>query len=376
MKRGYKKLLVFELFIFIIMFLNSFVWNILSKYKLGIFLLVVAFIFKGVFGFEKDKHRYKKDIMLEVIIYLITFFILYYLLGVVISFYRSDNYLTVLGLVDFIAPAIFYVLVREYLRYMIMCKAEGSNLLFVTTVIIFMMFDITSAIYVRDFSSNYNTFMFIALSFLPALSSNVILCYYTQKVGYKPLILYSLVIGLYQYILPILPNPNDYLTSIIRFILPIGLGYKLYKFLNKDKKREITTEYRNKSVKPILASIVIVIILVYYTSGYFHYWAVAVASGSMHPKINKGDVAIIEKIDGDYTKLKKGKVIAFQYGGVIVVHRLVNIIEDQGTYYFYTKGDANANPDNYMVKEDMIIGIVNHKIPYIGIPTVWLNELY
>lgn len=376
MKRGYKKLLLFELIIFVVLILNSFVWNILSSYKIGIFLLVVSFIFKGVFGFEKDRHRYTKDIILEVIIFLIAFFILYYLFGVVISFYQNNNYLTILGLVDFITPVVFYVLVKEYLRYMVMCKAEGSKLLFITTVLMFVLFDITSAIYFRRFESNYGVFLFIALTLLPALSSNTVLCYFTTRTGYKPLILYSMVIGLYQYILPILPNPNEYISSIINFILPIGLGYRLYKFLQKEHKRDITTDYRRKTVKPLLASTVIIIVLVYFTSGYFHYWAIAVASGSMHPKINKGDVAIVEKIDGQYQTLKKGQVIAFKYNGVIIVHRLIDIIEDQGEYYFYTKGDANAKQDNFVVREEMVIGIVNHKISYIGIPTVWLNELY
>ena len=42
---------------------------------------------------------------------------------------------------------------------------------------------------------------------------------------------------------------------------------------------------------------------------------------------------------------------------------------------FYTKGDANHDIDNYKITKDMIIGIVNVKIPYIGYPTVWVNEL-
>lgn len=375
MKRGYKKLLLFELIIFIVLILNSFVWNILSKYKIGIFLLVVSFIFKGVFGFEKDRRRYAKDLIMEVIIYIISFFILYYLFGVVISFYQNDNYLTILGLVDFIAPAFFYVLVKEYLRYMVMCKAEGSKLLFITTTLMFVLFDITSAIYFRNFETHYGIFLFFALTFLPALSSNLVLCYFTTRVGYKPLILYSTVISTYQYLLPILPNPNEYISSIINFILPIGLGYRLHAFLGKEHKRDITLEYRNKSFKPLLASTVIIIILVYFTSGYFRFWAIAVASGSMHPKINKGDVAIIEKIDGKYETLKKGQVIAFEYNGVLIVHRLIDVIEDQGQYYFYTKGDANAKQDNFVVRENMVVGVVNHKISYIGIPTVWLNEL-
>ena len=375
MKRGYKKLLIFELFIFIILFLNSFVWNILSGYKISIFLLVVLFIFRGVFGFEKDKHRHTKDFLMEVIIFLISFFILYYLFGIIITFYANNSYYTLLGIVDFIIPALMYAVLKEYFRYMIMCKSEGSKLLFITTVVMFVLLDKTTALYYRNFGTNYNVFLFIAITLLPAISSNLILCYYTTRIGYKPLILYSSVMAVYKYLLPILPNPNEYISSIITFIVPLALGYRFYKISNIEHEREITTEYRDKKIRPLILSTIIVIILVYFTSGYFHYWAIAVGSGSMEPEIYKGDVAIIEKIDGQYQKLKKGQVIAFKYDGIIIVHRLINIIEDQGQYYFYTKGDANPKPDNYMVKEEMIVGVVNHKIPYIGIPTVWLNEL-
>ena len=375
MKRGYKKLLIFELFIFIILILNSFVWNILSSYKISIFILIVLFIFRGVFGFEKDKHRHTKDFLMEVVIFLISFFILYYLFGIVISFYANNNYYTILGMVDFIMPALMYALLKEYFRYMIMCKAEGSKLLFFTTAAMFILFDITSALYFMNFSTNYNIFIFIALTLLPAISSNLVLCYFTTRIGYKPLVLYSSVMAVYKYLLPILPNPNEYISSVINFIVPIALGYRFYRISNKEHERKITNEYRNKTIRPLIISTIIVIVLVYFTSGYFHYWAIAVGSGSMSPKINKGDVALIEKIDGKYQSLKKGQVIAFKYEGIIIVHRLINIIEDQGEYYFYTKGDANSKPDNYVVKSDMIVGIVNHKVSYIGIPTVWLNEL-
>ncbi len=375
MKRGYKKLLIFELFIFIILILNSFVWNILSSYKISIFILVVLFVFRGVFGFEKDKHRHTKDFLMEVIIFLISFFILYYLFGIVISFYENNNYYTILGMVDFIMPVLMYALLKEYFRYMIMCKAEGSKLLFFTTAAMFILFDITSALYFMNFATNYNVFLFIALTLLPAMSSNLVLCYFTTRIGYKPLVLYSSVMAVYKYLLPILPNPNEYISSIINFIVPIALGYRFYKISNKEHERDITNEYRDKKIRPLILSTIIVIVLVYFTSGYFHYWAIAVGSGSMSPKINKGDVALIEKIDGKYQTLEKGQVIAFKYDGIIIVHRLINIIEDQGEYYFYTKGDANSNPDNYVVKPDMIVGVVNHKVSYIGIPTVWLNEL-
>ena len=48
---------------------------------------------------------------------------------------------------------------------------------------------------------------------------------------------------------------------------------------------------------------------------------------------------------------------------------------DKEKIYIYTKGDANKNIDNYIVEKRYVIGNVKFKIPYIGLPTVWLNEL-
>ena len=114
--------------------------------------------------------------------------------------------------------------------------------------------------------------------------------------------------------------------------------------------------------------------MVYFTSGYFHYYAIAVASGSMEPKIHKGDIVIVEKIDKNYSSIKEGQVLVYKYNNVVIVHRIVKIVENNGKYYFYTKGDANASADNYEIPEQNVIGITNVYIPYVGLPTVWLNE--
>ena len=132
-------------------------------------------------------------------------------------------------------------------------------------------------------------------------------------------------------------------------------------------------DYRKNRLIPLIIPVIIVCVLVYFSSGYFYYWAIAVATGSMKPVINKGDVVLIEK-NNNYSKYKKGDIIAFRYSNVVIVHRIINIINDNGTIYFYTKGDANKEKDNFVVKENMIVGRVNSKIPFIGIPTVWLSE--
>jgi signal peptidase len=100
-----------------------------------------------------------------------------------------------------------------------------------------------------------------------------------------------------------------------------------------------------------------------------------VASGSMTPSILKGDVVVIEKLDKKFEDLKVGQVIAYKKDKIIVVHRLYNIVKVDGEYFFYTKGDNNDFVDNYKITEDMVIGEVNVRIPFIGYPTVWLNNL-
>lgn len=93
----------------------------------------------------------------------------------------------------------------------------------------------------------------------------------------------------------------------------------------------------------------------------------------MEKTISKGDVVIVNK---KYNNLKEEDIIAYNYEGKIVVHRINEIIysNKDSDMYIYTKGDANKEKDKYKVTEEMIIGVVNFKIPLIGYPTVLLNE--
>ena len=124
---------------------------------------------------------------------------------------------------------------------------------------------------------------------------------------------------------------------------------------------------------PLLA--LFIFILAYFVSGFFRYYAIAIATGSMRPNLKVGDVAIVDQ-HFDYKDLKVGEVIAYKYEGVIIAHRLCDIAVIKDDYYFYTKGDANEDKDNYIIYPDTIVGTVKRKIPYIGLPTVWLNQLF
>lgn len=375
MKKSYKKMLILQIILFLILIFNSFVSNILTDYKLVLFLVVTLIAFKFLFGFEKDHHRYTKDIIFEVFVILVIYFILFYLLGIIIGLAKTNNYYNLDGIFNFILPLVLTIITKEYLRYVMAVKVEGSKILNVTTVLLFILIDVSNAIYYNGFTSYYDGFRFIALTLLPSISRNIACHYITIKTGYKPVIVYLLVTNLYQYLLPIIPNPNEYILSLVTLLLPIVLLVRVYNFFQNEKDEIIKREYHKKRIGSLIPAALIAIVAVYFTSGYFKYYAVAIASDSMFPKIKKGDIVIIEKFDGNFEDLEIGQVLAYRYGNVIVVHRLVNIVLDNGEYYFYTKGDANSSIDNYAIEEEMVIGTVSLKVPYIGLPTVWLNEI-
>ena len=57
-----------------------------------------------------------------------------------------------------------------------------------------------------------------------------------------------------------------------------------------------------------------------------------------------------------------------------IVHRVYHI-NPNNSRSFITKGDNNEEADNWVVNENNIIGVVIAKIPIVGYPTVWLNEM-
>lgn len=375
MIRGYKKLVIFQLAILFLLILNGFVVNILDEYNIVFFLVILIILFKILFGIEREDRRYRKDILFEFIVFIVAFFIIFYFLGFFFGFARTSNYYSYNGFKNFIIPKILTIILREILRFVMLKKTYGDKRVLISTCILFIFFDITNPLYYGTFDSGYSIFLFIALTLMPSISANIAFTYLSPKTGYKPIIIYSLFIGLYNYLIPIIPNPNEYLTSIIMFILPILLAFKLSKFLNKISDEEKESRIKKSSILSLIIPSAFLIIFIYFTSGYFRYYAISIATGSMEPVILKGDVVIIEQTKENFEELEEGQVIAFEYNKVIVVHRIIRKIKEGNEYYYYTQGDANANEDGYPITKDMLVGVVSLKIPYIGLPTIWLKEL-
>lgn len=91
------------------------------------------------------------------------------------------------------------------------------------------------------------------------------------------------------------------------------------------------------------------------------YTAVAIKGPSMGDTIPIGSLAYIDRT----AQPAEGMIVTFLSGSEYVTHRLVSDITGNGDLWT-TKGDANAERDDYFVETDNIIGEVVSYIPVLG----------
>ncbi len=91
----------------------------------------------------------------------------------------------------------------------------------------------------------------------------------------------------------------------------------------------------------------------------FGYIPLTVESDSMKPTFKKNDMIIVKEVD-DINSLKKGDVITFwtiiDGKKVKNTHRIKQVVDENGTISFITRGDANDLDDSYNVYGGDIIG--------------------
>ena len=93
-----------------------------------------------------------------------------------------------------------------------------------------------------------------------------------------------------------------------------------------------------------------------------------VLSGSMEPTYSVGSLIYVKSTD--YKQLKVGDPITFLVSeDTVATHRIIEVLpdkDDPNTIRYFTKGDANDEPDGSSVHYKNIIGKPIFSIPYLG----------
>ena len=149
--------------------------------------------------------------------------------------------------------------------------------------------------------------------------------------------------------------------------------YLLHLLFDNKRRFEKHKQKRWKVVSTILL-VVIMSASIMLISGQFRWGVIVIATESMTGEINKGDVVLYERYDGQ--EIQEGQVIIFDRNGSNVVHRVVEIKNENGIVMYFTKGDANEDRDDGFVTKSQIVGLTRSRVPFIGYPTIWVNSIF
>lgn len=96
-----------------------------------------------------------------------------------------------------------------------------------------------------------------------------------------------------------------------------------------------------------------------------------VASDSMEPTLSRGDLVFIRPAElGD---IQAGNVIAFQYNGGVLTHRVWSVDLQGGT--LRTRADAAPSLDPFTVHGQQLLGRAVYKLPLLGYLNLWQGEV-
>ena len=341
------------------------------------FMVVLLALSIKFLGFRRDKTTVlTKTVLRVVIFYLVLAFFIMYGLGIVVGFLRNAYSRNILTLFDNIFAPIIMIVLIELFRYVVVWanKDRKNVLMFITLLLtIFELCISIRTINLGDLQETFNTF---ATIMLPVTIKNIIMSYFCYHVGYRIPLVYRLVMDIYVFVVPFVPNLGEYLTSMILVSLPILIYISCFGMVDSRVTKPEPVFYNKDFTLLDGFATAFLLALIALISGFFPHFMIGVGSSSMEPVISKGDAVILKKVSSK-VNLKKNDIIAYGKDKVIVVHRIVEVHKDEnGVVTYVTKGDANNGNDSREVQKSQVKGVVKVKIPFIAYPTVWLSELF
>lgn len=341
------------------------------------FIILLVFFGVLLLGWSRDKtSRLKKNVLRIALTQIIIVFSLQYAIGLFTGFLENSYSLSPLSILNNIFAPLFTIVAVEIFRYIVISANKDKNIIPILLTILLISFELSTTLGKINLADFAEIFRITSTIVLPVIIKNIVLTYLTLKVGYKTPIVYRLVMDLYIYILPLVPDLGDYISSMIGICLPVVI-YAFSSRMITDYHQEEEYVKNQKKIRPLvdIPILIFVITFAYLVSGKFTYALIGVGSESMQPKINKGDAVFVKKIRKD-TELKENDIIVFRNlkEKKVVIHRIKKIENVNGKIRFITRGDANNTNDKEKIDLKNIQGKVKFRIPYIAYPSVYITE--
>lgn len=317
----------------------------------------------------------EKDKIQSLLIVLIIYIIVYFLLGLVFGFERTPYSKSLLSILRNLWSFVGIIFFQEIIRESLIKNEKKKTINYILVVVIFSILNISFSNFASHYADLQTGFTYTSSVLIPAILESSILTYLVFIGGAKFAIMYRLFITVPQFVVPIIPDLDWFGTALVGIALPLAV-YIYMNYVHINRTQRLSKRERSK-YNPIVYVPVFVFIAVLagFVIGLFKYQPIAVMSGSMSPTFNRGDAVVIKKLSTqEKSKLEVGDVIQFISGTKFVIHRIVDVTNDEyGNKLFITKGDHNNTIDIDKVHLENVKGKVSFVVPYIGYPSVWLS---
>lgn len=295
------------------------------------------------------------------------------LAGLLQGFGESPYSHSIKGIITNLIAMVIVLAGRETIRsYLINSVARSKSKLGIIGIIIFMTLAQITAASFSSITDLKSLTIFLAEKGLPILCQNILASYLVLYGGALASSIYLGTIEVFMLLAPILPNMGWLGKGAVGIIVPslaLVIVSEAYAKLTK-----VSKAYKSKgeSIWGWIPTAIISIVIIWFAVGVFPIYPSAIVTGSMKPMIDPGDVVLIDKMKSveQLNGLKTGDVVQFKQDNILITHRILEIVEEDGQNVYRTKGDNNSVEDRELVKAEAIKGIVFKVIPKIGWPTL------
>lgn len=223
------------------------------------------------------------------------------------------------------------------------------------------------------FTSYEEIVKFIAQYLAPEFTKNLLATVLVFYGGAMSSILFMGTLEAFQWLSPILPDLKWITAALIGILVPVFLlsfAEIIYADEEKIRRRKDKTDENPWSW---MATALVSIGIIWFAVGVFPIYPSVIATGSMIPMIQPGDVILVDK-SVDASQLEKGQVIQFKRDNILISHRIIDVVEMEGEKSYRTQGDNNRGSDSELVKPQDIKGKIIQVVPKIGWPTLLIKS--
>lgn len=348
-------------------------YNMIVKPSMWILLAIITFVLFPKYAQKFNSNRY--DVRQLALIGALIYVIVYFSSGLIIGYTRSPFDRSLSGIIKNIWMIGSVIIAQEFVRdsfFKITTKQHKWFVIIFTTAL-FVLLDLNIHSVGNIFSSVGSFMGFLTKNLISSIVINSFVSYLAYRDGIKAALMFQLPYNILFLITPVFPANVFVVLLLIESLIPLFIYLKIEKTFQRNNVFGLPKKVTFGQKVSRLAFLVILSLFVALSMGLFPIVPIVIASNSMYPYIERGDIVIMKKTP--FQEIKINDIIEYKLDNISVIHRVLEIKNTRDGKVLITKGDNNQSVDSKEVTAEQVHGIIVANIPKAGYPTLWLKEI-